>query len=142
MRRDPRRRVSNGIGETKMMKTTLVTVFRRGPLAITWMFVVVLGVTVVHTEQRQPGHSRSIHAALVQNGIGPGSLRSDVIVSWNILAHDLAFAEDQFLTFKGQRALAMMHLAMHDALNAIVPIYEAYAFSGGPRLAHPIAASA
>jgi hypothetical protein len=48
-------------------------------------------------------------------------LRSDVIASWNLLAHDLAFAEDQFLTFKGQRALAMMHLAMHDAVNAIVP---------------------
>ena len=35
-----------------------------------------------------------------------------------------------------------MHLAMHDALNAIVPIYEAYAYAGGPRLAHPIAAAA
>ena len=43
------------------------------------------------------------------------------------------FAEDQFLTFKGQRALAMMHLAMHDALNAIVPVYETYAFRGGIR---------
>jgi hypothetical protein len=69
-------------------------------------------------------------------------LRSDVIASWNLLAHDLAFAEDQFLTFKGQRALAMMHLAMHDAVNAIVPIYETYAYpAGATRLAHPIAAT-
>ena len=66
----------------------------------------------------------------------------DVITSWNSLAHDMAVAEDQFLTFKGQRALAMMHLAMHDALNAIVPVYEAYTFREHARDAHPIAAAA
>ncbi len=27
----------------------------------------------------------------------------------------------------------MMHLAMHDALNAIVPVYETYAFRGSAR---------
>jgi PAP2 superfamily len=71
-----------------------------------------------------------------------GNYRADVIVSWNSLAHDVAFAEDQFLTFKGQRAMAMMHLAMHDALNAIVPVYEPYAYRAHPRLAHPVAATA
>ncbi len=71
-----------------------------------------------------------------------GNWRAEVIVSWNSLAHDVAVAEDQFLTFKGQRALAMMHLAMHDALNAIVPVYEPYAYRAHPRLAHPIAATA
>jgi hypothetical protein len=66
----------------------------------------------------------------------------DVVVFWNEVAHDIAFAEDQFLTFKGQRALAMMHLAMHDALNAIVPQYETYAFRGADRRAHPATAAA
>jgi len=111
-------------------------------ITIAWILAVVLGVTVVNTEQQQPEHSGSIDAALLQHGIGPGHLRSDIIMSWNTLAHDLAFAEDQFLAFKGQRALAMMHLAMHDALNAIVPIYQTYAYSGAPRVAHPIAAAA
>jgi hypothetical protein len=69
-------------------------------------------------------------------------LSADVIVAWNGLAHDLAFAEDQFLTFKGQRALALMHVAMHDALNGIVPVYQRYASTARPRLAHPIAAAA
>jgi hypothetical protein len=75
-------------------------------------------------------------------GIRPGDLRPDAVVAWNTLAHDIAFAEDQFLTFKGQRMLALMHLAMHDALNAIVPVYETYAYSAGRRVAHPIAAAA
>jgi hypothetical protein len=69
-------------------------------------------------------------------------LRGDVIAAWNNLAHDLAFAEDQFLTFKGQRTLAMMHLAMHDAVNTVSPIYERYAHHGRIEAAHPITAAA
>ena len=81
-------------------------------------------------------------AALQQHGIEAGQLRADVVVSWNSVAHDLAFAEDQFLTFKGQRTLAMMHLAMHDALNSVVPIYETYAYNSRQNPAHPVAAAA
>jgi membrane-associated phospholipid phosphatase len=95
-----------------------------------------------HARQEPSGHGAVVDAALASHGIELRHLRSDVIVAWNGMAHDLAFAEDQFLTFKGQRALAMMHLAMHDALNAIVPVYETYAFTGRVRLAHPIAAAA
>jgi hypothetical protein len=53
-----------------------------------------------------------------------------VIVEWNQLAYEIAFAEDQFTTFKGQRALAMMHLAQHDALNSIARRFEPYAANG------------
>jgi hypothetical protein len=63
-------------------------------------------------------------------------------VAWNQLAYDIAFAEDEFLTFKGHRALAMMHLAMHDALNTIDPIYERYRYSGQQVTADPTAAAA
>ena len=87
--------------------------------------------TAAHTQQHQ-----------IEQNVDSESLRSDVIVSWNLIAHDIAVAEDQFLTFKGQRTLAMMHLAMHDALNAIHPVYETYAYAGGRRAAHPIAAAA
>ena len=36
----------------------------------------------------------------------------------------------------------MMYLAMHDALNAIVPRFRQYAFFGTDRSAHSIAAAA
>jgi hypothetical protein len=100
------------------------------------MKIAIAGMLVVVLAQQRG----AIDATLLPQGVGPDLLRSDVIVSWNGIAHDLAFAEDRFLTFKGQRALAMMHLAMHDALNAIVPVYETYAYAGGPRAAHPVAA--
>src|SRR5688572_33410345 len=118
-----------------MMRPTFVSIARRGPLAITGTLVLVLGMAVVHTNQRRSHESSSIDAALLRHGVGAGHPRSDVIVYWNSVGHDLAVAEDQFLTFKGQRALAMMHLAMHDALNAIVPVYEAFAYSVGHHLA-------
>jgi hypothetical protein len=103
---------------------------------------VAVAVSEVGAEARRLEDGRSLEEALQRDGIRPERLRSGVIASWNLLAHDLAFAEDQFLTFKGQRALALMHLAMHDAVNAIVPIYETYAYpAAGPRLAHPIAAT-
>ena len=58
---------------------------------------------------------------------------AEVVIAWNELGYQIAYGEDQFLTFKGQRALAMMNLAMHDALNTIAPKYERYAYAGEPR---------
>jgi len=62
-------------------------------------------------------------------------------VAWNELAYDIAFAEDQFLTFKGHRAFVMMNLAMHDALNSILPRYQRYAWLGDLTDADPIVAA-
>jgi len=63
-------------------------------------------------------------------------------VAWNRAVNEIAFAEDQFFTFKGVRAHAMMHIAMHDALNAVIPLYRQFAFRGHDFFAHPIAAAA
>jgi hypothetical protein len=116
---------------------------RRCPgIGIAWMLPIVLGSATVDAQQAQQGHEHVIDAELLSHGVDLGRLRSDAVVSWNRLAHDIAVAEDQFLTFKGQRALAIMHLAMHDALNTIVPVYETYAYKGDRRLAHPVAAVA
>ena len=67
---------------------------------------------------------------------------SKVIVEWNQLAYDIAFAHDQFTTFKGQRAMAMMHLAQHDALNAVIPRYETYILTTRMPQAEPHIAAA
>jgi hypothetical protein len=60
------------------------------------------------------------------------------------MAHDHAFAIDPGMTdpFPGMRGWTMMYLAMHDALNAVVPTFEQYAFFGSDTSAHPIAAVA
>src|SRR5262245_5777348 len=65
-----------------------------------------------------------------------------LVVAWNRTVNEIAFAEDQFSTFKGVRAHAMMHIAIHDALNAVIPLYRKFAYRGGDPFAHPIAAAA
>jgi hypothetical protein len=63
-----------------------------------------------------------------------------VAVEWNRIAYETANAHDQFLSFGGVRAMTMVHIAMHDALNAVIPRYEQYAFQGRTPDAQPIAA--
>ncbi len=66
------------------------------------------------------------------------SLASD----FNQLILETAIAEDNLLTIKGVRSAAMMHVAMHDALNSIVPKYEHYAYHTEAPDTNPIAAAA
>lgn len=80
-----------------------------------------------------PGDDRRPRPA----GIGP-----ELAVEWSELAYEIAYAEDQFLTYKGQRALALMHLAMHDALQAVIPVYAAYVYEAAQPDADPLAAAA
>lgn len=76
---------------------------------------------------------------------GAGVARAEpgaaVVVAWNQKAYELAFAEDQFLTFKGPRAHAMTHIAQHDALNAVRPRFKQFAYFQRDRRAHPIVAA-
>lgn len=63
--------------------------------------------------------------------VSPASVGSDdamLAVSWNEAVLNTAEAEDGFLTLKGLRTLAMMHIAMHDALSSINGRYETYGY--------------
>lgn len=66
----------------------------------------------------------------------------EIVTSWNKKVIDFAIAEDNLFTLKGVRTTSMMHVAMHDALNAIVPKYSTYAYKGDAPDADPIAAVA
>ncbi|MCW5515424.1 vanadium-dependent haloperoxidase [Muriicola sp. Z0-33] len=68
------------------------------------------------------------------------SYSAELVGVWNKKVIDYAIAEDNLFTLKGVRTTAMMHVAMHDALNTIVPKYERYAYKGTASEANPIAA--
>ncbi|HEX5161777.1 MAG TPA: vanadium-dependent haloperoxidase [Steroidobacteraceae bacterium] len=72
------------------------------------------------------------------NGAATGS---EFLVAWNARLLAVAEAEDHLLTLKGVRTAAMMHLAVHDALNAIEPRFRAYAYEGEAHGADPVAAA-
>ncbi len=64
---------------------------------------------------------------------------TDPILSWNELVYSTAVAEDKLLTLKGLRTATMGHIAMHDVLNSIKPVYDVYLLKNERAEAHPIA---
>jgi len=76
------------------------------------------------------------------NTIEADNSSSEIITSWNKKIMEIAIAEDDLLTLKGVRTEALMHVAIHDALNSIQPLYSFYSFEGKHSSADPIATSA
>jgi len=68
--------------------------------------------------------------------------KTEMVTSWNQKIMTIAEAEDGLLTLKGVRTASMMHVAMHDALNAIAPKYSHYAYKGEAPGANPLVAAA
>ncbi|MFN7118113.1 MAG: hypothetical protein ACK4TA_15040 [Saprospiraceae bacterium] len=53
---------------------------------------------------------------------------NQVILDWNVTAYDAMGGATYQHSLLASRINAMTHLAMHDALNAIAPVYQTYAF--------------
>lgn len=62
-----------------------------------------------------------------------------IVLSWNKTAFETMMGPS-YNPLLASRILAMMHLAMHDALNNIAPVYETYAYHREEKKADPIAA--
>jgi hypothetical protein len=68
---------------------------------------------------------------------------NEVILAWNEVARDALFAENEYANpLDAARIYAMTHLAQHDAINAIAPVFEPYAYDGRSPGADPIASAA
>jgi hypothetical protein len=68
---------------------------------------------------------RSIESGTDDDPLTP-SADGSILADWNELVLEVAESEDRFLTLKGLRTAAMMHIAAHDALNAVKPVYDSY----------------
>ena len=69
-------------------------------------------------------------------------LPNQVILDWNLAVVEAMGGETYQHSLLASRISAMTHIAMHDALNAIAPLYKTYAFQGSDPEADPIAATA
>ena len=68
---------------------------------------------------------------------------NEAVLRWNVAAYDAGMAHDQYTNPMAMaRVFALVHLAQHDAVNAIDPVFEKYAFEGSDRGADPVAAVA
>jgi hypothetical protein len=122
------------------MKNPLLTVIDKNnkpPRSVVLLLILLSSFFVQSTlDNRKNGHSLTKDPLWV--GMKPGN---EVVIAWNELAYTIANEHDQFLSFIGIRALTMVHLAMHDALNAIQPVYEQYVFKERAPAVNPLAAS-
>ncbi|BCT91781.1 haloperoxidase [Lysobacter helvus] len=80
---------------------------QRGAIVLTAAGLAALGIGVVATRALDRGHA------------------PDAVSEWNAIGIDAGASLERGMS--EQRELAMMHLAMHDALNAIRPVYAPYA---------------
>ena len=71
----------------------------------------------------------------------PDDLTNSVLLELNHLSYTIANEHDQFYSFIGVRALTMVHLAIHDAINSIDPQFESYLFSEKTSNADPVSAA-
>jgi hypothetical protein len=67
---------------------------------------------------------------------------NEVILEWNEVAYNAFGGELYQNSLMASRINAMVHIAMHDAINAIYPRYSTYAFEGIDVNANPVAAAA
>lgn len=86
-------------------------------------------------------------SCMSQENTTPQTVKTDtlsnaIITDLNQLAYTIANEHDEFYSFIGVRALAITHLAMHNALNAIQPEYETYQFTTENVDAEPVSALA
>ena len=72
----------------------------------------------------------------------PGYLSNQVILEWNEVAYQAFGGEAYGHSVMASKINAMTHIAMHDALNAIDPVYSPYAFTGHDAGADPVVAAA
>ncbi|UZR94590.1 vanadium-dependent haloperoxidase [Chondrinema litorale] len=67
---------------------------------------------------------------------------NQIVLDLNKLTYTIANDHDQFYSFIGVRALAMVHLAMHDIFNSIDPKFEQYYYKEQKENFDPVVAAA
>ncbi|ELR73464.1 hypothetical protein C900_04316 [Fulvivirga imtechensis AK7] len=78
----------------------------------------------------------------INDGDGRPAYSGKIILDWNLIALESMGGEGYQLPLVNSRINAMMHIAMHDALNAVLPKYEKYAYKGSDKSVDAIAAVA
>lgn len=68
-------------------------------------------------------------------------LSNQLVLDWNYIAFEAAGGADEGNPLLASRSNTIMHLAIHDALNGIAPLYEQYAYQQSNTQADPFAAT-
>lgn len=90
-----------------------------------------VAVTVPYSSARERAQAKPAQPS--SSGSWCAERCDGVITDWNLTAFQVIKAADGYQDpMAASRSLAMMHLAMHDAVNAVVRRYQSHAFKATP----------
>lgn len=69
-------------------------------------------------------------------------MSNTVVLEWNEIAYEAFGGKSYQHSLMASRINAMTHLAIHDAINTVEPVYEFYVYQGSDATADPVAAAA
>ncbi|MHA4846293.1 vanadium-dependent haloperoxidase [Flavitalea antarctica] len=72
----------------------------------------------------------------------PKTFSNKVVLDWNEMAYNAMGGAAYQHSLLASRINAMMHIAMHDAVNAVIPQFKTYAFNKRDENADPVVAAA
>lgn len=72
----------------------------------------------------------------------PDELSNDVILVWNEISFEAMGGDAMEHSLLASRVYAMVHAAMHDAVNATEPVYQTFAYHEKDRAGNTVAAAA
>jgi hypothetical protein len=113
--------------------------------ALLLLFFSALFLPACKKETRSSGSESQTNARFQNGGNGWGTVSPATVLTWNDAAFYLMLNTPQpppVTPFWSSRYTAMVSLAMHDALNSIVPKYQTYALDARDKDASPDAAVA
>lgn len=107
----------------------------------TWTIIVLLlPLLMISCQKEFPDIHDWIHN---HDGHVKDNLSNQIVIDWSKVAFEAAGGASEGHPLLASRIEAMMHIAIHDALNAITPVYEQYAFKSHQyNAANPFAAVA
>jgi len=88
----------------------------------------VLSIITLSCKKDIEADNKTALSSRHDDGSAQDMLSNEVIIEWNNVAFKAAGGAAEANPLLASRINAMMHIAIHDALNAIVPVYEQYAY--------------
>lgn len=101
---------------------------KHGILRVTSGFIFVLLIMSGCSKTDMQTATENVSATARSKAKFDDQLSNQVILDWNLAALEAQGGVTYLHALFSSRADAMMHIAMHDALNAIIPVYEQYAY--------------
>lgn len=105
----------------------------------TWIFILIASPLLIISCRKLSDFLDEIHHDKKHI---KDNLSNQIVIDWNNIAFEAVGGAAEAHPLLASRSNTIMHIAIHDALNAIAPLYEQYSYHESNKQADPFAATA